>query len=52
MPHVLRVATLEVGDPVPLLVLMKTNDPALHQLVRRSSMYVERGGSAEKPKRS
>jgi hypothetical protein len=28
----LRVAAVQLGDPVSLLVLVKPNDPPLHQL--------------------
>src|SRR5579872_2543032 len=35
---VLGVTALEIGDPVPLLVLVKANDPALHQRGPRRSM--------------
>lgn len=30
MPDVLAVATLQVRDPVTLLVLMKADDPSYH----------------------
>jgi hypothetical protein len=30
MPDVLGVSTLQVGDPVALVVLMEAYDPALH----------------------
>lgn len=49
MANVLRVPALEIGHPVPLLVLMKSDDPPLHQPGRRNSMYVERGGSVVNP---
>ena len=45
----LGVAALEVGNPMVLVVLMKPDDPPLHQDGRSSSMYVDRGGSVVKP---
>jgi hypothetical protein len=30
MPDVLAVSTLQVGDPVALVILMKAYDPSLH----------------------
>ena len=36
VPDVLGVTALQLGDPVPLFILMKTNDPALHA---RSARY-------------
>jgi hypothetical protein len=35
---VLGVAALELGDPVPLLVLVKAGDPALHVGARPSGL--------------
>lgn len=49
MPDVLRVTALQVGNPVPFLILMKTDDSPLHYVAWRSSIYVERGGSLVKP---
>lgn len=49
MSNVLGVPTLEVGDPVLLLILVKADDSTLHHAGLRSSMYVERGGSVVKP---
>jgi hypothetical protein len=59
MPHVLGMPTLQVGDPVALLVLMKADDlPLGHGYDRegagrtpvpRRSMYVDTGMSVVKP---
>lgn len=45
----LGVTTLQVGDPVVFLVLVKADDASLHHLGARRSMYVERGGSVVNP---
>jgi hypothetical protein len=34
MTHVLPMATLELGHPVPFLILVETGDPALHPITR------------------
>lgn len=49
MADVLRVSALEIGDPVLLLVLMKTNDPSRGHRPGRSSMYVDFGISVLNP---
>ena len=41
MAHVLRVAALQVRDPVPLFILMKADDAPLGHRLGRSSIYVD-----------
>ena len=36
MPDVLRMSTLQVGDPVTFVVLMKGHDPPFHSEVARA----------------
>lgn len=43
MADVLRVTTLEVGDPMPLFVLVKPHNAPVHQGALRRSMYVDTG---------
>jgi hypothetical protein len=31
VPHVLRVAALELGHPMPFVILVESHDPSVHE---------------------